>query len=66
MKIKLTFAAITLAVLSAVSCHPDKPIDPCKTASDQSARNRDWIKDASMDGASGDELTRYCKTLITH
>lgn len=53
-----------VAALSLVSC--DRPeVDPCQEASEISFRHEMWVRNASLRGASGDELTRFCEYLIS-
>lgn len=66
MKIRLAFAAITLATLAVVGCQPGgSDRDPCQVASERSETFERWVREASMDGASGDELTSFCEALLS-
>lgn len=62
MRVVLAFVAVTVATM-AIICwpNPSAPVDPCVEASKINAQ---WVRDASLDGASGSELTAYCQSMI--
>jgi hypothetical protein len=62
MRVHLAFAAITAVTLITLGCQPVE--DPCKVASGRSATFAEWVREASVDGANGPELTAYCRSLL--
>lgn len=76
MRVRLAFAAITVACLGVVACqptesgHPTPATDPCVTLSRLPAPGPDhvsgrvMVRDAQQDGATPSELREFCTASV--